>query len=55
VQRHFKVANIENRHKATFINRLEGYINFVGQVRGKNDALYVKQKAAFDQVFAQRE
>ena len=54
VQRHFKVANIEQRHKAKFINRLEGYINFVGQVRGKSDSLYVKQKTAFDNVFEQR-
>ncbi len=54
VQRHFKVTNIEQRHKATFINRLEGYINFVGQVRGKSDSLYVKQKTAFDNVFEQR-
>jgi RNA-directed DNA polymerase len=53
VQKHFNIANIEQRHKATFINRLEGYINFVGQVRGKSDSLYVKQKTAFDNVFEQ--
>ena len=27
-----------------FMNRLEGYINFVGQVRGKGDALYLKYR-----------
>ncbi len=54
VQKHFNISNIEQRDKAKFINRLEGYINFVGQVRGKNDSLYVKQKTAFDNVFEQR-
>ena len=54
VQRHFRVTNIEQRHKTTFINRLEGYINFVGQVRGKSYSLYVKQKTAYDNVFEQR-
>ncbi len=54
VQKHFKLANIEQRHKVTFINRLEGYINFVGQVRGKSDSLYIKHKTAFDDVFEQR-
>ncbi|HMU97346.1 MAG TPA: hypothetical protein PKY92_02240 [Chitinophagales bacterium] len=31
-----------------FINHLEGYINFVGQVRGKNDTVYSKLKQSFD-------
>lgn len=49
--RHFKWSvKIETKHKAKFINRLEGYINFVGQVRGKNDKLYYKQKTLFDSV-----
>jgi len=49
--RHFKWSvKIEIKHKAKFINRLEGYINFVGQVRGKNDKLYYKQKTLFDSV-----
>lgn len=50
-RKHFKTDKIEERHLARFIRRLEGYINFVGQVRGKNDSLYLKQKAAFDSVF----
>lgn len=50
VQKHFKVTNIEEMHKATFINRLDGYINFVGQVRGKYDSLYLKQKSEFNRV-----
>jgi len=31
-----------------FINRLKGYINFVGQVRGKDDPVYRKFKQSFD-------
>jgi RNA-directed DNA polymerase len=54
VQKHFKIANIEQRHKETFIKRLEGYINFVGQVRGRSDSLYLKQKSEFDNVFDPR-
>lgn len=30
------------RYKHKFINRLYGYLNFIGQVRGRNDALYHK-------------
>jgi len=54
VQRHFSTDNVEQRHSAKFIHRLEGYINFVGQVRGKNDSLYLKHKLAFDNVFEPR-
>jgi len=40
-QRHFKLTgSVDESHCATFINKLEGYINFVGQVRGKKDSLY---------------
>ncbi|MFZ4740885.1 MAG: reverse transcriptase family protein [Bacteroidales bacterium] len=54
VQRHFLTANYEQRHGAVFIHRLEGYINFVGQVRGKTDPIYIKHKTAFDKVFEPR-
>ncbi|MFZ4798539.1 MAG: reverse transcriptase family protein [Bacteroidia bacterium] len=54
VQRHFHTANYEQRHGALFIHRLEGYINFVGQVRGKTDSIYLKHKTAFDSVFCSR-
>lgn len=51
-QRHFNLkGEVETKHRAKFINRLEGYINFVGQVRGKNDELYFKQKTLFDSLF----
>lgn len=51
-QNHFNLkSEVEIRHKEKFINRLGGYINFVGQVRGREDLLYIKQKSAFDAVF----
>ncbi|MCO5233720.1 MAG: reverse transcriptase family protein [Chitinophagales bacterium] len=49
---HFNLnGEIEPKHRAKFIQRLEGYINFVGQVRGKSDELYFKQKTLFDSLF----
>lgn len=54
VQNHFHTENVEQRHIAKFIHRLEGYINFVGQIRGKTDSLYIKHKTAFDNVFESR-
>ncbi|MGL5913861.1 MAG: reverse transcriptase family protein, partial [Bacteroidales bacterium] len=50
-KRHFHINNVELQHRLKFIQRLEGYINFVGQVRGKTDSLYRKQKIAFDNLF----
>ena len=50
-QRHFCIkGDIDTKSKALFIDRLSGYINFVGQVRGKRDSLYIKLKTAFDSV-----
>jgi RNA-directed DNA polymerase len=40
---HFSYSNYGkdiDKLQQKFINRLEGYINFVGQVRGKNDLIY---------------
>lgn len=37
---HFGFVDEENQYK--FLNRLNGYINFVGQVRGKKDPIYLK-------------
>lgn len=52
-RRHFNLnGEIDTKHCSKFINRLEGYINFVGQVRGKNDTVYTKLKQPFDQVFS---
>jgi len=44
-KKHFKcVKEAPSQLKDAFINKLNGYINFVGQVRGKNDALYLRFK-----------
>jgi len=52
-QRHFNLKTVvEVKHRLKFINQLEGYINFVGQVRGKYDPLYVNQKSSFDNCFS---
>jgi RNA-directed DNA polymerase len=48
VQRHFKIEDIEPGHREKFIYRLVGYINFIGQVRGKKDPLYLKKKSAYE-------
>lgn len=51
-QRHFNInGEIDTKFKEIFINRLKGYINFVGQVRGKTDSLYFRFKSAFDSIF----
>jgi len=55
VKRHFANTNLEQTASAKFIHRLEGYINFVGQVRGKGDILYLKYKAAFDKGFTMKD
>jgi RNA-directed DNA polymerase len=47
--RHFKTANVTQIQKVRFINRLLGYIQFIGQVRGKNDPLYIKYKTIMKQ------
>ncbi|TQM42263.1 RNA-directed DNA polymerase [Flavobacterium branchiophilum] len=50
-QRHFKLNKIDKRYSSQFMNRLEGYINFVGQVRGKGDTLVLKFKEEFKLIF----
>ena len=48
-KRHFNLKNEPDyKHIALFVFRLKGYINFVGQVRGKNDCMYEKMKQSFD-------
>jgi RNA-directed DNA polymerase len=47
-QKHFKIkGEVDSRFQGKFIQRLEGYINFVGQVRGKTDSLYVNFKSIY--------
>ncbi|MCL2651480.1 MAG: reverse transcriptase family protein [Candidatus Azobacteroides sp.] len=51
-QRHFNSkAAVDSELRGRFIYRLEGYINFVGQVRGKYDFVYLKLKQPFDMMF----
>jgi RNA-directed DNA polymerase len=50
-QTHFKFKNADVHHKDKFINKLQSYINFVGQVRGKYDIIYIKFKTTFDALF----
>ena len=50
-RRHFKTVQVSSDDETLFLQRLEGYINFVGQVRGKDDTLYLKYKTEFAQAF----
>jgi RNA-directed DNA polymerase len=50
VKNHFSLEKPSEIHYSRFINRLQGYINFVGQVRGKTDVLYLKYNTEFDTV-----
>ena len=47
---HFKpvAASEVERLKGRFMNRLKGYINFVGQVRGSEDSIFRRLKDTFD-------
>ncbi len=45
-----KKGEIDTEYQTKFINKLVGYINFVGQIRGNDDVLYKKYKATFDAV-----
>jgi len=45
---HFELDTIEAPHfYSLFLYRLKGYIDFIGQVRGREDALYVKMVENF--------
>jgi len=44
-QRHFTSNAPTNLNVETlFLDRLNGYINFIGQIRGREDALFLKMK-----------
>jgi len=44
-QRHFTSNAPTNSNVETlFLDRLNGYINFIGQIRGRDDALFLKMK-----------
>ena len=47
-QKHFNIAEDEVTNFASkFINRLNGYINFIGQVCGVEDSIYWRMKRDF--------
>ncbi len=44
-RKHFDLKGIVDiKYKAMFMARLEGYINFVGQIRGRTDSVYLRLK-----------
>jgi RNA-directed DNA polymerase len=50
-RKHFGLKEVSQKDGLRFIQRLEGFINFVGQIKGKSDAGYLKFKKEFDGVF----
>ncbi len=49
---HFKSKNeISNTSETYFLNRLEGYINFIAQVRGDDDAMVIKYRYHYKMIF----
>lgn len=49
--KHFRLKNEMNKTSNTyFLNRLDGYINFIAQVRGKEDTLVLKFKEQFKMI-----
>jgi len=50
-KRHFNLKYfVDPEHQKLFIHRLEGYINFVGQIRGKNDFIYLYLQQSFSSI-----
>lgn len=47
-KKHFGSSYKSCTSQSQFLNRLEGYINFVGQIRGKEDVLFLKMKSTFE-------
>lgn len=54
-QKHFKITTTNEFYQTKFINKLQGYVNFVGQVRGKNDELFLKLKEGFSYCIKQKQ
>ena len=53
-QKHFELNTAtETELRARFVNRLGGYINFIGQIRGKTDRNYTMFKSGFDMYFSE--
>ena len=54
-RRHFKLhTTADSDLQSCFMNRLDGYINFVGQIRGKEDAFYRKYINQYESIFAKK-
>ena len=52
-QNHFKTEyKPSNNDQVVFLQKLNGTINFIGQVRGKDDVIYKKMKSDFASCFA---
>jgi len=52
VMNHYNITTpVTVELRAKFISRLEGYLSFIGQIRGKRDLLYLRYKTAFDNFF----
>lgn len=50
--KHFKISvDEDSKYCSVFINRLNGYINFIGQVRGVSDPLYLRLKNKMEGCF----
>jgi hypothetical protein len=45
--KHFGLASSNQMLEIKFINRLSGYINFIGMVRGKKDLIFKKYDKDF--------
>lgn len=51
-KKHFKNRNeISNTSETYFLNRLEGYINFIAQVRGDDDPMVIKFRYHYKMIF----
>ena len=50
--KHLKLNSPPSQHHfSTFLNRLSGHINFIGQIRGRKDATYVKFENKWESFF----
>ena len=51
-KKHFKKElDSDGKLVKKFINRIEGYINFIGQVRGRNERVYMRLNSDFQKEF----
>lgn len=47
-KKHYNSQNLTDEMRVTFQNRLRGYVNFIGQIRGKDDSVYKLFKNRFE-------